>query len=381
MAQKPSIPKGTRDDTLLQLLENYRLFIKRTHTAFLESKFKECDDRLISDYTKYARLDSNYPRPILSFLGINYQKDFEHCPDIEDLVDSNFILIPQFVRDFLAIHDDIIDEDTNKFGEDTLPMSLSRLQTPSTEHMTKVGNDLALLHGDCIIPVIYDIVCDSSLDAERKTAIISRINNTLYYTNIGQIQELLMQQKLVENCSEMEIQDMYKIKAADYCYVFPFEIGVLYQGGNLYSPQIAQTHTILLEIGCVSQILDDLIGVFFETSGNQKNTLNELLFLRRSFLLKRTATRLDEDKILNGILHKDYCDLDEASYIKNLIIKRGVGEELVLSLMERCQHLKAQVNNLKIGSLCKAYFLYLIDTRLEVNLKRFYVFFEQNKDK
>ena len=154
-----------------QVIGLYNNDIARIHTHFLESMFLDLDEPLRKAYQRYAILDNNYPRPLLTLLGMNYDND--EAPCLDSCVDATFLLIPQLLRDVLAIHDDIIDEDTEKFHQDTLPFAYSKIFAPSVDHMTKEGKDLALLFGDYLFPKIYEIIIGASIPADRKLEAVS----------------------------------------------------------------------------------------------------------------------------------------------------------------------------------------------------------------
>ncbi len=91
-------------------------------------------------YVEYALRDRHLARPVLAYFGYHATSatvDFTELPTIGD-----GLLLAQLLRDFLAIHDDIVDEDLDKFGAPPLPVALSTPDGAGTA-LTKRGKDLA----------------------------------------------------------------------------------------------------------------------------------------------------------------------------------------------------------------------------------------------
>lgn len=74
-------------------------------------------------YIEYALRDRNLPRPVLAYFGYHAVADAVDFTDVDHIGDG--LLIPQLLRDVLAIHDDIVDEDLDKFGASPLPVVMS----------------------------------------------------------------------------------------------------------------------------------------------------------------------------------------------------------------------------------------------------------------
>jgi geranylgeranyl pyrophosphate synthase len=350
----------------------YKHDIRQVQLKFIQHSFTDCNQDLRRLYQKYTTLDENYPRPLLTLLGIFCAKD--ESPVLAECLDPEYLLVPQLVRDVLAIHDDIIDEDITKFGAPTLPVDYGRLFQSGANGMTKEGKDLALLFGDYLYPKVYDIVLNTALLSERKLAIIARINLIMRSTNIGQIDEQMMQQHSILRYSRSDILDMYRRKAADYCYAFPFELGAMYSG--VPSDTIARARGTLLKLGAASQAVDDLMGIFPEALGDTKDTLSDLLMLRRSYVLLTLAERADEQTRLALILSQEHCNEAEACFLKEQIRATGALVETVRSILAICTEIKEEVAALSIGTYCKEYFLRLVQARVEENLRRIVAYFE-----
>lgn len=354
-----------------QIFEKYKYKIREIHEEFLNRIYLEVDSSIYQEYRAYTSLDSNYPRPILTLLGMNYMLD--SSPLIESCQDQELLVIPQIIRDVLAIHDDIIDEDLTKFQHDTLPFSLSKMFSQNPQNMNKEGKDFALLFGDYLYPKIYSIVLNCNSSFKVKASMLECINDVMESTNIGQLEELLMQYRTLDEFSPDDILRMYKRKAANYCYAFPFSLGAIYAG--ISDETLRNTREILLEIGAASQVVDDLMGIFPEVLGETKSTLSDLILLRRSYLMLVLYDCSREDTKLQRILSLPSCTEEQARMIKEKMISTGTLTQVVNSLKRRCLELDKEIDELDLGCYCRDYFKELIKSRIVSNLDCVIAFF------
>lgn len=357
---------------MTSIFEKYKYRFAEMHKEVLQTLFTDSIPELQHYYSKYTVLDNNYPRPLLTLLGMNYMSDV--APAIDNCSDPHFLILPQLVRDVLAIHDDIIDEDLTKFQQDTLPFAFSKMYTSSATDINKEGKDFALLFGDYLYPIIYKLVLSCNVDPETKISVISCINNVMIGTNVGQLDELMMQHKPLTIYSSDYILEMYQKKAADYCYAFPFTLGAIYAG----APQemIDKTRDILLRIGATSQIIDDMMGIFPEALDDAKSTLSDLIYLRRSYLLQLLSEFASDDSVLQGILAQSECTEEQALFLKERIISTGTLKKAVSTILSNCNMVEKEIDELSLGSYCKSYFKKLLDARVRSNLECLVLYFK-----
>lgn len=70
---------------------------------------------------------------------------------------------------------------------------------------------------------------------------------TLQRNQVGQLRELLLQEQPPESVDPPDLIDIYRLKAADYCYVLPFELGALVS--RQPRELIDGVRSVLLDIG------------------------------------------------------------------------------------------------------------------------------------
>ena len=350
-----------------KIFRYYRQPIGDAYKAYINDYLGKIGGRtkgLCDLYENYAVLDSNFPRPILTFLGINANAN--ELKDISTFRDIQLLFIPQLVRDFLAIHDDIIDEDLIKFNCDSLPYSFSKVHKKDTLRMNKWGKDVALLFADMQLSAPLNIISSLYVDHVTRMKLLNIVSQIFLTTNKGQIDELLLNDIPLGDISPNEIADIYQNKAADYCYAFPLTLGLVYSEAN--SQIIEEMRMIMLKLGFFSQIINDIEGVFFEHFDNERDTLSDLMFMRRTYLLVKFyhSTNDDNKKILN----LPNLSKEQANFIKNEIINSRVILELKNEIEMGCVQLKEDITSLQIGMVLKEYLLGLVNSRILANISK-----------
>ncbi|HEX8567005.1 MAG TPA: polyprenyl synthetase family protein [Pyrinomonadaceae bacterium] len=351
-----------------QAFEHLSPLISQIHSSFIQRILKENPgiEGLLSEYLEYSSRDSLFPRPILTFFGyVSNKTEFSwaYLDDIKDL-----IILSQLLRDFFAIHDDIVDEDEIKFGKPTLPIVYSSFPGKENRQLTKQGKDLSLFLGDFLIFIINELILSSNKSNEIKIELFKLLGDTIRQTLSGQIKELLFQKSDIMKISNDNLLSMYSEKAANYCYVFPFELGLILSNASIELK--GASRNILYKIGIASQIIDDIVGVFPNLLNQEKITLGEILNLRRTILLVNLAHRVHENDNILEIISKSSCNMEEA----NLVLKKIEEYKIIAVSLEFARNiasnLEEDINVLQIAPSSKMYLTSLLKSRVLDNLNR-----------
>jgi geranylgeranyl diphosphate synthase type II len=347
-------------DTFSPLLrEGYRTLIGRLQSALPRDGM----DELHNLYGEYAVLDRFLPRPILTLFGYGASEDEVTKEQLKSLGD--LVYLPQLFRDFLAIHDDIVDEDLVKFGEPTLPVSYSAVaREPLVKlQMTKWGKDLALYYGDLVFGFIGEVIAASSAAPAEQAALSAALSRTLQRNQIGQLRELLLQEQPPESIDPDALIEIYRLKAADYCYALPFELGALVS--RQPSDLIAGVRSVLLDIGAASQIVDDLAGACPWLLGDEKDSVGEWTQLRRTLLLVLLAR---SDKIgddTRRVLRQSSCTPDEAQGLRDALAGADVIEGALVEIERLTQGARRRLDLQPLGTATRNYVSEVLRFRVE----------------
>ncbi len=180
----------------------------------------------------------------------------------EKILDASMSI--ELIHAFLLVHDDIIDQDDTRHGIATLHQHYSDIgkmlfRGKDTKHF---GDAMAIIIGDMLGAFGNDIIFSSDFPLEQKFKALSKLQDIVSFTVIGQARDVYME--YMGEASETEIIAMYRNKTAKYTVEGPLYLGALLAGA---SKEILDGFTAYaLPLGIAFQIQDDILGIF----GNAK---------------------------------------------------------------------------------------------------------------
>jgi len=228
--------------------------------------------------------------------------------------------------------------------------------------MTKWGKDLALFYGDLVLGFVGEVIATSA-PASEQAALSAALSRTLQRNQIGQLRELLLQEQPPESIDPDALIEIYRLKAADYCYALPFELGALVsrQPRGL----IAGVRSVLLDIGAASQIVDDLAGACPWLLGDEKDSVGEWTQLRRTLLLVLLAR---SDKIgddTRRVLRQSSCTSKEAQGLRDALADADVIEEALVEIERLIQGARRRLDLQPLGTATRNYISEVLRFRVE----------------
>nr|MBP9728468.1 polyprenyl synthetase family protein [Candidatus Moranbacteria bacterium] len=166
----------------------------------------------------------------------------------------------ELIHSFLLVHDDIIDRDDMRHGVPTLHKRYAdfgkRLfPDRDTDHF---GTSIAIIMGDMLYSFGNDILFKSDFPKERIFAALSRLQNIVSFTVVGQARDIYMEYK--REATEEEILSMYRNKTAKYTVEGPLHLGAIMAGASEELLTLLSDYAIPL--GIAFQIQDDILGIF-----------------------------------------------------------------------------------------------------------------------
>lgn len=298
-------------------------------------------------YQHYTEGDAHLNRPLLTLVGYGHRRD-RFGPQLLDEV-GPLVFVPQLVRDFLAIHDDIVDGDTVKFDRPTLPAAL--------------GAGAALFTADLLPGIVSDLVDRSQCPAKVKCRLHRLVGQILRRTQQGQLAELALARCAPATIPADVLVRVYADKAAAYCYVLPFELGIT-AADSTAGPQVRRA---LEDIGTASQIVDDLLGNL-PTGEGGKQTPGEVLQLRRTVLLTQLAVRLDPGDPLAAVLAGNSATPEQAAAIRDAFTVTGAAAATATTAVQLARAAEAQLATLALAAPATAYLRDLVQARVHDTL-------------
>ncbi|MBB4963485.1 polyprenyl synthetase family protein [Saccharothrix violaceirubra] len=312
-------------------------------------------------YTEYALRDRHLPRPVLAYFGFHAFADAVDYSDVDRIGEA--LIVPQLLRDVLAIHDDIVDEDLDKFGAPPLPVALSGAEG----RLTRRGKDLALYYGDFLVGVLHRVA--SGVPGEAGRSLVRLIADTLYVNQRGQLAELLAETKPLAETSVDDLLVIGERKAAHYCYSFPFRVGAVLAGHD--GRRIEPVCRVLLKIGTASQVVDDITGTFPGVVDHDKDTLGEIANLRRTVPLVLLATGRHSERAAALLAAPTPLPPDDAARLREELWCGDVPDRALTLGRGLVDDITTGLARLDLGRAAARYLDDLVAYRLRDSLDRF----------
>lgn len=166
----------------------------------------------------------------------------------------------ELIHSFLLIHDDIIDRDEMRHGVETLHKryaDFGRRYFP-VQDVEHFGNSIALVMGDMLYSHGNNIIFRSGFPLERVFAALSRLQDIVSFTVVGQARDIYMEYK--QEATETEILNMYRNKTAKYTVEGPLHLGAILAGAS--EEHLKHLSAYAIPLGIAFQIQDDILGMF-----------------------------------------------------------------------------------------------------------------------
>ncbi len=166
----------------------------------------------------------------------------------------------EYTHAFLLVHDDIMDQDDMRHGVMTLHRhyaDFGKILFPEKDR-AHFGNSIALIIGDMLCAFGNDIIFFSDFPLEQKFRALSKLQNIVSFTVIGQARDIYMEYK--GEADEEEILSMYRNKTAKYTVEGPLHLGALLAGAS--QELLDGLSAYAIPLGIAFQIQDDILGIF-----------------------------------------------------------------------------------------------------------------------
>lgn len=166
----------------------------------------------------------------------------------------------ELIHAFLLVHDDIIDRDDIRHGVPTLHKryaDFGRRFFPERD-IEHFGNSIAMIIGDMLYSFGNDILFKADFPKDRIFQALSRLQNVVSFTVVGQARDIYMEYK--REASEEEILLMYRNKTAKYTVEGPLHLGAILAGAD--QTLLTRLSAYALPLGIAFQIQDDILGIF-----------------------------------------------------------------------------------------------------------------------
>ncbi len=288
--------------------------------AYFDKVIAEADkeDALVADAIRHSRklVLSGGKRLRAAFMYYGYLAS--GGADTEKILEASVSI--ELIHTFLLAHDDIIDRDDMRHGVTTLHRHYANVgQTffpkKDTEHF---GNAMAIIVGDMLGAFGNDVIFRSDFAPEMKFAALSKLQNIVSFTVIGQARDIYIEYQ--GKASEREILSMYKNKTAKYTVEGPLHLGALLAGAS--AELLKEFSAYAIPLGIAFQIQDDILGIFGNAKRLGKPTGSDIQEGKITLLVSRAlrdGTKEQKKRIREILALKDKLAEKEIKEFRELI--------------------------------------------------------------
>ena len=304
-------------------LKDFKKKLDKEITVYFDKTIKESEkrDSVITDALKYVKkftlAGGKRIRPALMYYGYIGAGGKEKEKMIKTAVSI------ELVHEFLLIHDDIIDRDVERHGEDTVNRRYEKIGDKifSGKDSKHFGVSMAIVIGDIIAAFGNQIIFNSRFNEKLVMKALSSLQSIISYTVIGQVKDFYIEYK--GKATEKDIMAMYEYKTAKYTIEGPLHLGALL--GGMDKKYLAGLSKYAIPVGIAFQIQDDILGVFGNEEKMGKEVGSDIEEGKITLLVVKAREKADRNQkiILDNLLGKKDLSEKEIKSFRDVIIETG----------------------------------------------------------
>lgn len=247
---------------------------------------------------------------------------------------------------YLLVHDDIIDQDTMRYGAPTVHAKMSERHTDaaSSKHF---GTSLGIIGGDLLAAATHKIILKADLSADIKIALDTLIVQAVEDVSWGWYDQFLMDY-LPLNSTELNFE---RIETSIIWVTGKYSIKLPLLFGYAMAEHTPPEELSLFAdtLGALYQTGDDVIGLFGSEKETGKSNYGDIIQGKKTIPMWFTyasATAVDKATLVSIVGKKDASasEIDEV----RAIIKRSGGlaqtETLMHEYRQRCLGLLEEID-------------------------------------
>jgi geranylgeranyl diphosphate synthase type I len=232
-------------------------------------------------------------------------------------------LAMELFHTYLLIHDDIIDQDDLRRGKPAFHAQYrvfesAGYQPKDPQHF---GRSMAIMAGDILSSIAYDLVTKADLPAATRLAILEQVNRMLFETGAGEILDIL--NDIAEDATRAHLLKVHLLKTSKYSFCSPLKIGALAAGASHKQMELLESYA--LPLGIAYQLHDDLLGLFGEEEDIGKPLYSDLKQGKQTLLMIEARRRgnAQQRALLEQTLGRQDISSIEAEGAKQVVRDTG----------------------------------------------------------
>ena len=331
----------------MEKLQDIKAKVEKELEKYFDEKIEEAEDDVSKEALRFLK---NYTlrggkRIRVGFLVYGYGCFKEINGDI-----IRASMVMELMQSYLLIHDDIMDKDDIRRGEDSMHVMYEKKY--NFRDMKHFGMSMAICVGDLAAALANEIILDS--DFKNKDEVVNVMNQILEKVCEGQMLDIVYGNKNVEEVTEDDVMRVNRMKTATYTVEGPLHLGALLAGINDERLKPLLEYGVIL--GKAFQVRNDINDVFLSDKIG-KDGGSDLKEGKRTLLIIKTLESCDS-KEKKFVLDKLGMDMSEND-LKKLsdIIKKNALEYCEDYCKKAAEKAKSLIKNLKLRNEGKEFLL------------------------
>lgn len=255
-------------------------------------------------------------RGVLTYLGYHLLKE---DPDYA----LGLSLAYEVFQTAILIHDDIIDNDNQRRGKDTVHYATSKKYSKYSndeELVNHLSKSIAICVGDYGLFEASRILAKEYKNDTNFGKVLEYFSNIEVHTVEGEIIDTILpfneKCNLKSNNLEEDIMTIYRLKTAYYTIIGPLSLGVILAGGD--HEKIADIEKFGEKIGIAFQIQDDILGIYSDEIGKIKGS--DIKEYKQTILYSHILDTEYKDEFLNVYGNNNLTE-ESIKKVQDLFIK------------------------------------------------------------
>ncbi len=266
----------------------------------------------------------------------------------------------EITQSALLIHDDIMDQDKTRRGEDSVYYQYQKLaESKKLNQKKRFGESMGICTGDISFFLVYEILSELNIEDKIKIKLIQNLSNELVLVGLAQMQDIYFGVKK-GTAYEDDIYSLYKHKTARYTFSLPLSLGaILAEQDDMVIDQLVKIGEFM---GILFQIRDDEIDLFGDEEKIGKPVGSDLKEDKKTlyhYYLFDMANR-NEKKVLKEIFGKKSITKKQVEIIKKMIKAKKIDKIIAEKKDELKIMAEERINNLEIFPEIKTSLLTLL---------------------
>lgn len=262
------------------------------------------------------------------------------------------------------IHDDIIDQDQLRRGQDTLHQQYAlRAQDKKYRQPAHMGQSLALCVGDLVFFLVYELLAEV-----HNPRLLTTFTHYLSVVTLGEMQDVELAFTDIKQVSKEEILQVHRDKTASYSICLPLLVGAVL--AKQTEQVLSQLEQVGQSLGLIFQIKDDELGLFASQQKIGKPVGADIREGKKTlhyYYLAQQVKGADE-KIMREAFGNVNLKPDQVDIVRQLMTTYQISQLVAADVVELASQVKHQIDKLSTPTKFKQ----MLQQFLELNLNRGY---------